>query len=64
MIKIEKVNIVNGLNIFSISGDVENIKNGYTFSFENRNYKVDSVAMMCNKENVNMSSVEVVASCL
>lgn len=62
MIEVEKLNLVKGTNIFRISGEVEEIKNGFIFEYDGERYNVDSVGFISNGTILKRNVVEVIAS--
>lgn len=61
MITIEKSEKIGNNFVFTLSGNIDNVCNGYEFCYEEKNYCVKSVAMVCNKENVKSDSIDVIA---
>lgn len=61
MITVEKSEEIGSNIVFTLSGNIDNVRNGYEFCHEEKKYRVKSVAMVRNKENVKSETIDVTA---
>lgn len=61
MITVEKSEKIGSNIVFTLSGNIDNVRNGYEFCYEEKKYRVKSVAMVRNKENVKSETIDVTA---
>ena len=61
MIKVENSDIIGNNLVFTLSGSIDEVSNGYEFYHEEKRYRVKSVAMVCNKANVKSETIDVTA---
>lgn len=59
MITVEKSEKIGNNLVFTLSGNIDDVCNGYKFYYEEKEYRVKSVAMVCNKANVKSETLDV-----
>lgn len=61
MVKIKDSKKIGNNLVFTLSGDTDMVCNGYEFMYNQKKYRVKTVAMVCNKQNVKQESIDVTA---
>lgn len=59
MITVETHEKIGDNIVFTLSGNTDVVCNGYEFCHDKKKYRVKSVAMICDKENVKSDSIDV-----
>lgn len=59
MITVEAYEKIGDNIVFTLSGNTDVVCNGYKFYHEKKEYRVKSVAMICDKEHVKSDSIDV-----
>lgn len=61
MVTVEKSEKIGDTIVFTLTGNIEKVRNGFEFSYDGKKYCVKSVAMLCNKSSVRSARIDVTA---